>query len=238
MPPRRRASAGMLQAGEHQWLVPASVRRRGPRPPPPLRPFHLGEGRHGLPGDLRLVEAVEGGGEDLARGFRRRGPGRGGRGPFGGFRGLRFSSSVSRGRAPSRLPSFLPSGPTTTGRWAYSGRGQAERPGESDLPRRRGEEIRAAHDLRDALFGVVHDDGELVGVGAVGAPHDEIADLARRHSGFADRRRHRRRRSNRRGPGSAGSAARARPAAPRGTCRGKRGLPRLGRPRPARRRCG
>ena len=56
--------------------------------------------------------------------------------------------------------------------------GQVERLGESDLPRRRREQVCAAHDLRDSLFGVVHDDGELVGVGAVGSPHDEIADVA------------------------------------------------------------
>ena len=46
-----------------------------------------------------------------------------------------------------------------------------------DLPRCRIEEIRAAHDIGDALLGVVHRDGELIGIHAVCAIEHEIADL-------------------------------------------------------------
>ncbi len=54
----------------------------------------------------------------------------------------------------------------------------AEQALQQDLPRRRGEQIRAAHHVGDALLEVIHHDGELVGEQAVGAPHDEIADFA------------------------------------------------------------
>src|SRR5205814_3342425 len=50
---------------------------------------------------------------------------------------------------------------------------------EKDLTRRRGEQIGAAHHVRDLLRCVVDNDGELIGVEAVGAPDDEIADIAR-----------------------------------------------------------
>jgi hypothetical protein len=51
-----------------------------------------------------------------------------------------------------------------------------ERPLEGDLAGGGVEEVRSAHDLGYALGGVVHDDRELVRVGAVGALHDEVAD--------------------------------------------------------------
>ena len=54
----------------------------------------------------------------------------------------------------------------------------AEQALQQDLPRRGGEQVRAAHHVGDALLEVIHDDGELVGEEAVGAPHDKIADLA------------------------------------------------------------
>ena len=55
-------------------------------------------------------------------------------------------------------------------------RRKAERALERDLPRGRVEKVRAAHDLRDALSRVVHDDRELVGERTVRALHDEVAD--------------------------------------------------------------
>src|SRR5690606_21719751 len=48
-----------------------------------------------------------------------------------------------------------------------------------DLSRRRQQEVRAAHDMRDALGGIIHDHGELVGEWPVGTADDEIADIAR-----------------------------------------------------------
>ena len=60
------------------------------------------------------------------------------------------SSSVSSGKAPSRLPSFVPSGPRTSGRCAYDGTGRSSARCSDDLPRRGEQQIRAAHDLIDA----------------------------------------------------------------------------------------
>src|SRR5690606_35774866 len=48
-----------------------------------------------------------------------------------------------------------------------------------DLSRRRQQQVRAAHDMRDALGGIIHDHGELVGEWPVGTADDEIADIAR-----------------------------------------------------------
>src|ERR1700690_1008070 len=45
-----------------------------------------------------------------------------------------------------------------------------------DLPRRRDEQVRAVHHMGDALFGIIHHDGELISAAAVGPPDDEIAD--------------------------------------------------------------
>ena len=49
---------------------------------------------------------------------------------------------------------------------------------EPELARRRVQQVRAAHDLADPLRGVVDDDGEVVGVDAVVAAHDEVVDDA------------------------------------------------------------
>jgi hypothetical protein len=59
------------------------------------------------------------------------------------------------------------------------GRGDAERALQENLPGRRRQEVGAAHDRRHALQRIVDDDRELVGEPAVGAAHDEVADLAR-----------------------------------------------------------
>ena len=53
---------------------------------------------------------------------------------------------------------------------------KTERPLKRDLARRGIEKIRAAHDLRHALRGVVDDDRELVRERPIGALHDEVAD--------------------------------------------------------------
>ena len=58
-------------------------------------------------------------------------------------------------------------------------RRHAEHALQEDLARRRREQVGAAHDVGDPLRGVVDDDGELIGVEAVAAAHDEVADVAR-----------------------------------------------------------
>ncbi len=55
--------------------------------------------------------------------------------------------------------------------------GDAERALQGDLPRRVVEQVGAAHDVADALRGVVDHDRQLIGPQAVGAPHDEVADV-------------------------------------------------------------
>ena len=85
------------------------------------------------------------------------------------------SSSVT---APWRLASRAPSGPSTSGTWAYAGAVEPEQPGEEELARRRLQQVVAAHDLADALPGVVDDHGEVVGGRAVVAAHDEVVDDA------------------------------------------------------------
>ena len=56
---------------------------------------------------------------------------------------------------------------TARGKCRYPGRGQAEGFLQQDLPRRRVEQVAAAHDVGNSLRGVVHDDGQLVGMQAV-----------------------------------------------------------------------
>ncbi len=60
-------------------------------------------------------------------------------------------------------------------------RGAAEQVLEMDLPRGRVEQIRAAHDVCDALFAVVDHHGKLVGIEPVGPPQHEVADVALQH---------------------------------------------------------
>jgi len=55
----------------------------------------------------------------------------------------------------------------------------AERLLQVDLAGGRREQVRAPHDRRDVLCGVVDDHGELVGGDAVRAAHDEITDVRR-----------------------------------------------------------
>src|SRR5574340_4679 len=56
---------------------------------------------------------------------------------------------------------------------------QAELALQIDLARRVRQEVGAAHDVRDALEGVIDHDGQLVGEQTVGTPDDEIADVVR-----------------------------------------------------------
>ena len=58
-----------------------------------------------------------------------------------------------------------------------AGRGKAEHPMEVDLTRRRVQEVSPPHHLVYVLHRVVHHDGELVGGGAVVAPHNEVVYL-------------------------------------------------------------
>ncbi len=53
---------------------------------------------------------------------------------------------------------------------------QPEQPRHEQLPRRRVDEVRAPHDLADALFGVVDHHGQVVRRRAVVAPHHEVVD--------------------------------------------------------------
>ena len=53
----------------------------------------------------------------------------------------------------------------------------AEQVLQEDLARRRSEQVGSADDLGDPLFGIVDDDGKLVGEDSVGALQHEIADL-------------------------------------------------------------
>jgi len=56
-------------------------------------------------------------------------------------------------------------------------RRQSEQPLQQDLARRGIEQIRAAHHVGDALIGIIDHHRKLVGVEAVGAEQDEIADF-------------------------------------------------------------
>ena len=58
-------------------------------------------------------------------------------------------------------------------------RRQSEQLLQRDLPGRRREQVIAAHDVADAIRRVVDDHRQLVGVQAVGAAHDDVADVCR-----------------------------------------------------------
>src|SRR5918998_4971315 len=79
-------------------------------------------------------------------------------------------SAVALGEAP-------PIWPQNQRHVRVAGRGQAEQALEQCLARRRIEQVGAPHHLAYVLSGVVHDDGELVGGGAVVATHDEVVYL-------------------------------------------------------------
>ena len=76
----------------------------------------------------------------------------------------------------SDLDSLRPSASSTSGRCAIARRGQAERALQQDLARRGIEQVGAAHDVGDALRGIVDHHGQLVGPETVGAREHEIAD--------------------------------------------------------------
>ena len=59
------------------------------------------------------------------------------------------------------------------------GRTKAERTLQQDLARRVVGQVLAAHDVGDALLGIVDHHRELVGPQAVGAPQHEVTDLVR-----------------------------------------------------------
>ena len=78
--------------------------------------------------------------------------------------------------APCRLDSLLPSGARMREWWPYRGRRLAERREQHHLPGGVGDVVLAADDVGDLHARVVHDHGEVVGVAAVGALDDEVAD--------------------------------------------------------------
>ncbi len=80
--------------------------------------------------------------------------------------------------SPWRFASRRPSGPEHQRHVRVRRRRHAQRASQPDLPRRRVDEVGAAHDLLDALRRVVDDDREVVGVRAVVALHDEVVDDA------------------------------------------------------------
>jgi hypothetical protein len=59
-----------------------------------------------------------------------------------------------------------------------AGRRYAQQVLQVNLPGGRVEKICAAHDIRDALRGIVDDHGELIGEQSVGPIEDEVADFA------------------------------------------------------------
>ena len=96
----------------------------------------------------------------------------------------------------------------------------AEQALQVDLPRRRIEQVGAAHHVGDALLGVVDHHRELVGELPVGAIQHEVADVALERSAAADPGRGRRTRSSARSVLNAQRARRlARRRARRGRCR-------------------
>ena len=79
----------------------------------------------------------------------------------GAWRGARRRRRAAAGRAHGRARAS-----------------SAEQLVEPQLAAGRGEQVGAAHDVRDALGGVVDDDGQLVGDDAVAAAHDDVAARA------------------------------------------------------------
>ena len=80
--------------------------------------------------------------------------------------------------APSRFASRWPAVLSASGTCAYVGGVVPEERREVGLSRRRGEQVVAAHDLVDALLGVVDDDRQVVGRHAVVAPQHDVVDRA------------------------------------------------------------
>ena len=132
--------------------------------------------------------------------------------PRGEQRGQRIVAAAARRRVC--LDSFSPVASIATGTCRYDGVGKPRQLLQEDLARRRREQVGAAHDVRDALQRVVDDDRELVGEEPVGAPDDEIADVAREVLRLRslqavaefDRARRRRARARRAAGGRAGPA--------------------------------
>src|SRR5262249_23769583 len=71
----------------------------------------------------------------------------------------------------------LPAGVDRYGRMQIRRRWQAQAGLQEDLPRGRREKVGAANDIGNALFGIVHDDSELVGVKSIRPPQYEVADV-------------------------------------------------------------
>ena len=87
-----------------------------------------------------------------------------------------WSDSVTE---PWRLASRRPSGPSTSGTWAWAGTGRPEQAGDEDLAGRGVEQVVAPHDLADAVVVVVDHHDEVVGRRAVGPADHEVVDRRR-----------------------------------------------------------
>ena len=86
---------------------------------------------------------------------------------------------MSSAWAPFCLESFSPSARQHQRRVQVARRGQRQRALQQDLARRVVGQVLAAHHVGDALLGVVHHHGQLVGEQAVGALEHEVAHLLR-----------------------------------------------------------
>ena len=132
-------------------------------------------------------------------------------------------SARSSACAPFCLDSLLAVGGQHQRRVQVARRRQAERALQQDLARRVVGQVLAAHDVGDALRGVVDHHRQLVGPQAVGAPQHEVADRAAPRpdaagpgAGRASRTRASAPASTRKAPGARRLAVQAR----RGRCRG------------------
>ena len=86
-------------------------------------------------------------------------------------------SSIDRGR-PRLFGEFLTRPVNHDGKVRVGRRRHTETLLQPDLPRRRIEQIDAAHDGIDALCRIIDDDGQLVRVLTIGTQEDKVADLA------------------------------------------------------------
>src|SRR5690606_23013661 len=104
------------------------------------------------------------------------------RGMRSAFQWAMAQSSTWRGVQPSRCgsgcwPRARRARHSSGAAWS-AGSGGEEQLLQIELTRRVVEQVGAAHDVGDALVGVIEHHGQLVGVQAVTAPDDEVAHLA------------------------------------------------------------
>ena len=81
-------------------------------------------------------------------------------------------------RRSGLLAQFVAVPVNSDGNMSIARRGKIEKALQINLPGGGVEQVAAAHDLRDPLIGIVHDDGQLIGKPAVSAADYEIAHFA------------------------------------------------------------